>query len=165
LTAAEKKKLLLAQKAEEMKLRVAEQFASVQPEKHVVAKKEDVTDIDEIGGEWFRLWGKRVQVLGWEEKRKSVKVLVDGAKSTYNWPLHKLVAYHTAIHFEAGPKYMEIFGNSRKITIGNDIYVTANDRVWYKNGEPIHKDHELIAVKWSEFASGKEIKSDVPWIM
>lgn len=165
MTAAEKKKALLLEKAEEMKRRVAEQFASVSPERHVVAKKEESTDIDEIGGEWFRMWNKKVQVLGWEEKKKSVKVLVDGVKSTYNWPLHKLCNYHTAIHFSAEPKYMEMFGNSRKVTIANCEYIVSNDRVWYLNGRPVDKDHPLIAVKWSEFVSDKEIKSDVPWIM
>jgi hypothetical protein len=173
MTAKEKKQALLLQKAEEMKKRVAEMmtsppvfnFEKSSPEKHVVVKKEEATDIDEIGGEQFKLWGKNVQVLGWEKKRESVKVLVNGEKSIYNWPLHKLCAYHTAIHFEAEPRYMKMFGNSRKITIGNDAYIVANDKVWYKNGTPIDKDHELIAAKWSEFVVGKEVKSDIPWII
>ncbi len=165
MTAAEKKQALLIQKAEEMKRRVAEQFAAVQPERFVpVARRSEPDEMAEIGGEWFRMWTKKVQVLGWEERKKSVKVLVNGEKSTYNWPLHKLCAYHTAIHFEAEPRYMEMFGNSRKITIGSDVYIVANDKVWYMNGAPVGS-HTLAVARWSEFVVGKEIKSDVPWIM
>jgi len=126
-------------KAEEMKSRIATMHSSVKEEvflkpKKVVAEK---NDIDEIGCGHFRLYGRRFDVVKWNEKRKSAVVSVDGEERTMAWPFHKSV-YHRAINFEVPQGgYMDMFSNCERHHCLDGAYVVNRYGAWYRDREYI----------------------------
>lgn len=95
-------------------------------------EEEIVNDISEIGCKLVRMWGKRVEILGWEKKGESlVSVRVNGIVSAYKYPFHRYVMF-PFINFEVLEDcgYLERFGNGTEYAIGGKRYGVKDDVVW-----------------------------------
>lgn len=113
-------------------------------------------EINEIKCKSFKLYEKNVIVLGWAEKGRSCKVLVDGLETIYLYPFHTQVV-HPFVNFSAGKEYMEEFGNCDKVEVDGSEYCVTGDVVWYINGRYLSSSERNEFGSFDKFSENKEI--------
>lgn len=113
------------------------EYAARQKETAKEGTGKSESDILEIGCRRVRMGRKKVRIVEWREKWKSVVVVIesggylDGVVSTYNWPFHR-ECFLPFINFEVLDDcgYLDKFSNGEEYVIDGKRYGVRTDVVW-----------------------------------
>lgn len=118
------------------------------------------SDISEIGCSLVRIWTRRVKILKWRDKGRSVVVEVDGEVSTYNWPFHTSIVF-PFINFEVLEDcgYMDRLSNGTEYVIDGKRYGVKDDVVWAGGKRYLSSFEKVKFGSFHAFLVGKEFCS------
>lgn len=98
-------------------------------EKSSLKSQKSISDQKEIGCSLVRMGDKKVKVVEWHEKGKSVVVEVNGEVSRYSYPFK---IYQPFINFEviSDNGYLDRFSDADEYIVGDESYLVKKDEVW-----------------------------------
>lgn len=115
-------------------------------------------ELSEIGCRKVRLWSKTVEVLGWAEKGRLVKVMTESGPSSYEWPFNVVFPFiNLEILDDCG--YLDRFGNGEEYVIDGKRYGVKDDVVWAGGKRYLSSFEKVKFGSFRDFLVGKEFCS------
>lgn len=127
-------------------------------EKVVEDSEKSRKDQQEIGCTLIRLWTKKVKIIEWHDRWKSVVVEVDGNVSRYQWPFN---IYNPFINLEIIEDcgYLDKFSNGEEYVIDGKRYGAKEDVVWAGTKRYLSSVERAKFGSFKKFLAGKEFIS------
>ncbi len=127
------------------------------PDRKPVKSEAERTVFDDIGCRKIRIWGRTIEITGWNKKEESVFVKVNGEPSSYSWPFHRTVAF-PFINFEVldDCDYLERFANGTEFVIDGKRYGVKDDVLWADDDGYLSAQKRVDKGSFTKFLAGKE---------